>query len=422
MVTFTELRDLDVASWTASANEWHHNAGQLLDAARDLHDNVLKPMEDGGWTGPAGDQAQQRVRGFVDRLKVDSLESDAVSLVVHGLAHSFQIAQTSLRSALKRAQDGTFKVDDTGTVHLPSSPMVRHDPDYGEWCRTERGKLEYLIEQAIGAATRADHTGHDALDRLSRKTNETDVTKAENEDLGDASKTEVDLLAGTIPSGTPQQIADWWASLSDDDRKTLMLAVPWALEHLDGIPDDVKQQLKGSDEYDRTGIAKWAMDHWNDNSDDPFQDNCTNFASNALAGGGVEQHADFWLGNFSDNSWSKGAQTGWGFFDEHDYSHSASWAQAQTSYDFWTKHGQEVNPSDVRPGDIVYWEQDDAGYDISPGTVHHAAIVTSVIDGDVRYTQHSGNQLQASLDGRMPVNEMSGGHQKIHIVRPDPDW
>jgi hypothetical protein len=67
-------------------------------------------------------------------------------------------------------------------------------------------------------------------------------------------------------------------------------------------------------------------------------------------------------------------------------------------------------------------EQDEAGYDITPGSVHHTAVVTSVVDGDIRYTQHSGNQLHASLDGRGGVNALTGGTQRIHIVRPNPDW
>jgi Putative amidase domain len=413
---------MNTATWTSAANEWNNNAGQLLQAAQNLDDLARKPLTNGGWTGPAGEQAARHIQDLVDRLKVDSLECKAVALVVHGLAHSFQIAQGSLRTALRQATDGLFRVDDSGTVHLPDGPMVRHDPDYGDWCRTERRRLQYLVDQALAGATQADHTGHDALDRLSQKTNVTSVEEAEDGDLGDASKTEVAMIAGTVPSGSRDQVAAWWASLSDADRQTLKLCAPWALENLDGIPDDVKKELKGSDKYDRTGVAKWAIDHWNDNSDDPFRDNCTNFASDALEGGGVKQHNDFWMGTLSDNSWSKGAQTGWGFLDEHDYSHSGSWAQAQTSYEFWTKHGQEVSMADARPGDIIYWEQGDDGYDIPRGEVHHAAVVTSVVDGDIRYTQHSGNQIEASLDGRMPVNEMSGGHQRIHIVRPKPDW
>src|SRR5262249_2934347 len=127
-------------------------------------------------------------------------------------------------------------------------------------------------------------------------------------------------------------------------------------------------------------------------------------------------------GNLSGDSWSKGQQTGVGFIDEHDYSHSATWAQAQDSYDFWKQHGQEISPQDAKPGDIIYWEQDGPGGDRPPGTVHHAAVVTAVVDGDIRYTQHSGEQLNASLDGREPEFQEENGQQKVHIIRPRPDW
>jgi hypothetical protein len=290
VVTLAQLRDLDVPSWVTSANEWNDTAGKLLDAARDFKAHVLAPLGGTAWTGAAGEQAKQRLQGQLDRLVVDSLECKAVAYLVHGLAHAFQLAQNSLRSALAQARAGDFTVDDAGTVHLPTSPMVRHDPEYGDYCYHERQRLEYLVEQALLAATRADHSGHDALDRLAGRTGVTSVDEAENGDLGFASKAEVDLLAGTVPTGNRDQIAAWWASLSDEDRRLLKLAVPWQLENLDGIPDEVKKELKGSDGYDRTGVAKWALDHWNDNSDDPFKDNCTNFASNALQGGGLPMH------------------------------------------------------------------------------------------------------------------------------------
>jgi hypothetical protein len=423
VVTLAQLRDLKVETWTTAANEWNDKAVKLLGQAKNLRDLVRTPLN-GGWTGVGGEQAKAQVQHLMEMLEIDSLECKAVALVLHGCAHAFQIEQSSLHTALATASKGEFRVDDDGTVHLPTNPMVRHDPDYNQWAREQQQRIQKLIDDAVEMATKTDTTAHDELDKLSTRTNVTKIDDAENGDLGDASKTEISLIAGTVPTGNKDQIADWWNSLTDDDRKTLEGAVPWQLEGLDGIPADVKNQLHGSDGYDRTGVAGWARDHWNDNSDDPFRDNCTNFASNALAGGGLPQHADFWAGNFSGDSWSKGSQTGWGFFDEHDYSHSASWAQAQTSYNFWTEpgHGSEVDPSDVRPGDIIYFEQTETGYDIAPGTVHHAAVVTSVVDGTIYYTQHSGNQIDASLDGRDGVNALNGGQNKVHVVRPDPDW
>ena len=232
MVTMVQLRDLDVAVWTASANEWHARSADLLNGARDLRDTAQAPLTGPAWNGPAGDEARRHIGELVERLKIDAIECQAISYVVHGVTQ------------------------------------------------------------------------------------------------------------------------------------------------------------------------------------------------NALEGGGLQQHNDIWTGTLSEDSWSKGPQTGWGWFDEHNYTHSASWAQAQTSYDFWTDpdRGTEVDIADAQPGDIVYWEQEDDGHDIPPGTVHHAAVVTSVVDGDIRYTQHSGNQINASLDGRAPVNEFDGGRQKVHVVRPHPDW
>jgi hypothetical protein len=81
----------------------------------------------------------------------------------------------------------------------------------------------------------------------------------------------------------------------------------------------------------------------------------------------------------------------------------------------------EISPQDAKPGDIIYWEQDGPGGDHSPGTVHHAAVV-AVVDGDIRYTQHPGGQLNASLDGREPEFQEENGRQKVGLIRPRPDW
>jgi hypothetical protein len=414
-----QLRDMDVAAWTASANEWHTASEQLIAAARDVHDQVLRELPD-AWTGQASTQAQSVVQDLVNRLEVDSMECQAVAFLVHGLAHTFQIAQSSLRTALAAAAQGGFRVTDSGTVELPNSPMARHDPDYAEWCRTQRGRLATLIDNAIDVASRADRAAHEELDTLSRHTDLTDPDRVKDGDLSDTSRIEVDLIAGTVPHGDRTVVAAWWASLSDTDRQTLLQVAPWALENLDGIPEDVRNGIRGTN-YDGARVARWAIDHWQDNSDDPFDDNCTNFASNALEGGGVKQYDAFW-GTLDDDSWDKGHQWGIGPLDEKDYSHSPSWAQAPASYQFWSEHGTEVTMADARPGDIIYWEQADDGHDIPAGTVHHAAIVTSVVDGDIRYTQHSGNQLAASYDGRAPVNEITGGQQRVHIIRPNPSW
>jgi hypothetical protein len=53
------------------------------------------------------------------------------------------------------------------------------------------------------------------------------------------------------------------------------------------------------------------------------------------------------------------------------------------------------------------------------GEVHHAALVTAVTpDGDIHYTQHTSDRLDASLNGRISDVEVREGGQNIVIVRP----
>ncbi|GLW27488.1 amidase domain-containing protein [Actinoplanes regularis] len=421
MVSMAQLRDLDVAAWQTGADEWRARYTNLLSTVTYLHEDLDPRVSAGAWTGPAGDAAIAHLRGVINGLEIDALECQAVSLVLSGLTHAFRISQHSLRSALGAARLDDFPVTGDGLVQLPDTSMARHDPEFAESARVQRDRLQKLVQQAVDAATLADRKAYEMLDHLSQQTFQTDAGAALNEDVGMASKLEVDLIAATVPDGGPDEVAAWWAGLPPEDQQTLRMAVPWALENLPGIPADVRSALHGEG-YDRAEAVKWALDHWNDNSVDLFQESCTEFMSNALEAGGMQRHIDFWGGVFSENSWGHGKQfpSPLDGLNKIDYSHAASWANAQDSYNFWTAHGTQVAESEAQPGDIAYWETPAASG--GPGTVHHTAVVTAVVDGDIRYTQHNINQVNASLDARAPIAELGGSQDVIHFVRPKPDW
>jgi hypothetical protein len=286
--------------------------------------------------------------------------------------------------------------------------------------------VDFLISTAVAGASKAEETATKLLSRYAGNANLTNVKYAEDIDLGDASRAEVDMLGDMVPSGSSDDVAAWWKSLSPDDQQTLVLGVPGRLERLPGIPDSIQTDLHGGNpKIDRADVAQWATDHWNDNRDNILDDhdtNCTNFVSDSLEGAGVHEKLNRILFSHGHDAWGHGPRSGWNWLDEHDYSHSGSWVRAPDSYDFWKRHGHEVSLADARPGDIIYWEQNAPGHDIKPGTVHHAAVVTSVVDGDIRYTQHSEDQLNASLDGREPEFEFKEGGKKVHVIRPDPTW
>jgi hypothetical protein len=425
MLSYAQVRDAKPHLWLTSGDEWLAVAGHAWTAANDLKDDVQVEVQS-GWRGSAGQEAAHRVQDLVDRLRVASAECRAAGLVSKGMGHALQIAQDALQHAGEVARAEGLTIDDAGKVHLPDQPMFHHDPAWQSSARDARHTAEFLISSAVRGASDADDTATKLLTRYAGNVRETDWHHALDVDLGDASRAEVDMLGGMVPAGSADDVAAWWGALSDDDRHTLVLGVPGRLEGRAGIPDSVQADLRGGNsKIDRTKVAQWALDHWHDDNDDIFSDddaNCTNFASDSLEGAGVKDKVDPWWGTQGDDTWSPGNRTGWNWFDEHDYSHSASWGRAQDSYDFWTRHGHEVSMDEARPGDLIYWEQVEPGHDIKPGTVHHTAVVTSVVDGDVRYTQHSRDQQNASFDGRRPLYELTEGGKRIHIVRPDPDW
>lgn len=429
MIGYAELRALDARAWLTAGREWQQYAEQAEARAREIPKQVVGPMTI-GWSDRAGQAAAKKGRRLTKQLFVAAVECRAVSFVCQGLGHVLVMSQNLLTSAETLAARYRLTITGDGSVKLPS-------PLPGAQFMAElvkaQGQVRLLIQQALTTATQADQRATAELDRLAGRTGVTDPHVALNEDMGGASRVEVDMLNGTIPTGgSPGSNERWWSALSDEDRKLLMTSSAGTLENLNGLPADVREQLRGSDKLDRAAVARWAGEHWNDLSNDPFANNCTNFASNSLAdGGGLSQKPDGWTGVRGD-SWSRNLQTGWDWLDRSDGSHSSSWAGAQNFYDFMTRHGaQEVAVPDARPGDIVMWQ--DVNPDGSPGKVHHAAVVTSVIDGDIRYTQHTSEQLNASLAGRtgyiengVPYpddpEERGWGRQNVRILRPQPDW
>jgi hypothetical protein len=189
----------------------------------------------------SSDRVRQQLQ---QQLGVDSTECGAVALVTHGAAHAFQIAQDSLRFALAAAKQEDFPLNEDGRVHLPASPMVRHDPDYYEWCRTEQKRLQGLVDGAVQAAIKVDSAAHEELDKLSTRTNVTSLDDALNGDFGDASKLEVDLIADAVPGGGKDQAGQPFQQLVEQGRADRLglvrLARLFALGQLGAGPDVVR--------------------------------------------------------------------------------------------------------------------------------------------------------------------------------------
>ncbi len=418
MVSFSELRDARPSLWQPAADDWATAAKHAANCAIEIRDQGKGPLAQ-HWEDRLGAVVGNKLATLANWFEAAFDEMRAVVMILDGLAESVELAQSTLQDAISEAQHHQLTILDDGVIYYSGEP-TSVPSDTGRAI----DQVQELVNQALRAATQADELAATALGRLALSVAVGDPTTAVQVIQVQASQDQMDMLAGDIPTGADAAtVAAWWNSLTDKQRQDLELTEPVALAGLNGIPEEVKAMLRGDGKYDRVKLIQFALDHWNDGSIDAFDNNCTMFVSEAMKAAGIREKNNGW-GTFDDNNWVEGLQTGWKWLDQKDYSHSASWVQAQKLHDFLVRNGSQEIPLDqVRPGDVIFFEQDSPNPDINQGEIHHAAIVTAVMpDGDIRYTQHTDDLKNLSLTGRALHEVTAEGNQKVIAVRITPHW
>ena len=95
---------------------------------------------------------------------------------------------------------------------------------------------------------------------------------------------------------------------------------------------------------------------------------------------------------------------------------TSTWSVAPQLYQYLTleTNSYDVGPADAIPGDLLFWQPANG----SLAQIHHVAILTAVVLGDLLYTQHSGAYVNKSLaENEMRFDHSPAGPQVIHILR-----
>ncbi|WP_035841001.1 amidase domain-containing protein [Kitasatospora azatica] len=423
MVTLADLEKADPVKWKAAADGWLALVQEATTAANDLRSQGVLPLAE-HWQDQVGQAAGQKLADQANALEAAADIMRGVVMVLDGFAHSLEYARQTVYSAAVLAARYGLQLDLVqGCVVVPDDAPTLDHPD-------QVAEVNRMLTEAWRQADQADTRVAAELDKLAADTGVTDLGQALDVIQGEASNVELAAYAGDIPDGSdPKLVAEWWNGLNPDEQQQFMRSEPVAIANLNGIPDSVKAELRGTDgKYDRVAFVQYALAHWNDGHGDvDGEDNCTNFTSNALHEAGMQYKG--W-NTFDSDGWgqSMGGEGGWdfGLGMIAGWEHTDSWSAAQNLHDFLTGNGgQEVTQDQVKPGDILFFQQanNGKGDDIPQGQIHHTAIVTAVTpDGDIRYTQHSDPRLNVSLSGRTEHELTAEGSQQLHFVRPQPNW
>lgn len=430
MVSYHDLYACRVDQWQKAADDWVDLARRSSSASEDIRAQGKKPLDD-HWADVTGKTAGKRLEDLANRLEAGGDIMKGVAMVLDALAHSMEYAQRTLSHAAELAaehglhlQDGRAQGVYTGAV--PTGPNVPQD--VRDAYTKEQGhisEVNALIDEALREASQADAKASAELDVLAKTINVADPSRAHNEILVEASHIEFEMLRADIPAGKdPHLVRTWWDGLTPDQRKALMRSDPVTLADLQGLPPEVGRELRGPDgKIDRVEMVRYALDHWDKKDDLKFDNNCANFVSSALEAGGMQKKFDSWTGPRGDNTWGRESGLGIDWLDQRVY-HSRSWAQAKGLHGFLLSNGgTEIPRSQALPGDVIFYEQVAPDPDEPQGEVYHAAVVTSVTpDGDIKLTQHTSSFQNVSLESREHIATKNHGEQRVHIVRPHPNW
>ena len=421
MVTVGQLQTAKPDLWHAAATAWQNLVNRAHETSDDIRDRGVGEINE-HWTDEVGQRASATFASAADGFDIAADTIDGIVMVLDGLADAISMAQTTLEEALREAGELDLSVADDGQVRVTEDGLA------GALGNARLQNVQSLISDALTAATKADQDAADELRKLAAAVNVTDVDQAENQVQGAASQDQLAILADMIPANaTPEQVSAWWNSLTPQQRTELENAVPLQIYSLDGIPRDVKDQLRGSGDINRMTLVQYANDQWNDTSTDwNGLDNCTNFTSIGLDVAGMRQ-SDSWHGPLVNS-----------FMDGEPWSEipvvanvvagtaSHSWGGVQNLHDLLISGGGKVVPvSQAKPGDIMFqqWTQTVGGPNPHvAGEVHHTVIVTAVLpNGDIRYTQHTDPGLDWSMDGREHDVTAGEGASQWVIVQPSPN-
>ncbi|CAL9425536.1 hypothetical protein SUDANB145_01939 [Streptomyces sp. enrichment culture] len=253
---FSRLMKQDFSDLEAAAASWR-GLSTTMDGLTDRHRRQVTGPLHQSWKGDDADAALFYLEDVESRIGVVETEAMAVASVLETTKFWMEQAQTKLRSAVRRAEQDHFRVDDDGWVSDPTTDdLPRQDPDAQAIIADRSGLLgEYraAIDEALADAHKASNDGAKALGEL----NGDILTDPLNHDAAAESAQDaknamnaIGVQPPQIPDDDPQAAAEWWDALSPEERQTYTTLYPKEIGATDGLPTDVR------DDANRTAVTQ----------------------------------------------------------------------------------------------------------------------------------------------------------------------
>lgn len=266
------LKKLKPSEFEESADAYRA-VGDMAAAAKDHIDNVVIAGMYKELSGHALDAAAGELKKLSANFHYTQIECGLVSTALNGFAHDVGAARKKLLSALHDAEALRFTVNPDGSVTYPegqprngaespskggtvggaTDPTARavgrqaahFDPNPHH---AEALAVADRIAAALKEATEADAKWEPKIRALKADDDLTVSDKdlkdalSDTEGVRQAGKNYLDSMGGPPGGATPEQNADWWRSLTPEEREAYLSTHPGLVGRLDGLPAEVRDE------------------------------------------------------------------------------------------------------------------------------------------------------------------------------------
>ncbi|GAA2248969.1 hypothetical protein GCM10010232_40560 [Streptomyces amakusaensis] len=273
------LKELKPAEYESAADGYRALADMARTAKDRLETSVAAGMRN-SVEGAAADAAHVELQELGANFQYTHTECGVISTALNGFAFDMAAAKRKLEAAIADAQADRMTVNPDGTVTYPAGPdkVDGAIPDGGSTGGYSTPQAQAVgrqaanlspnpyaaraqgiadrISTALAEATAADEKWAPQLRSL-RADDDLTVSARDWADTGsDASGARgaadryLDTIAGPPKDASPAENAQWWKSLSDEERDAHITMNPASVGALDGLPAGVR------DEANRTVLAQ----------------------------------------------------------------------------------------------------------------------------------------------------------------------
>ncbi|MGW3467174.1 alpha/beta hydrolase [Saccharopolyspora sp. NPDC000995] len=223
----------------------HNDLGKRRYDLINLQDELDGAKNPERWTGKAADGSAKQHEKLISDMRSLVAEVSTVRVAVAAAADDVARIKQQIQQADHEAQANGFEITEEGGVKDVKPPQDVPE-DQLEQVKQQRiqvrDKLVETIEKILDEAQRTDAELAKALTSAEKD----EIKPGNGDSLADAANTDdINALsesAGKPEDDSPKAAAQWWKSLSDEQRAALRENPPEWLGNRDGIPAEVRDE------------------------------------------------------------------------------------------------------------------------------------------------------------------------------------